>query len=163
MFGLFAKAAAGASLSPAARAALKFVEGIGAAAFVSALPVVAQMLASQLNAGAVNWTATGQTALACVVMAFLLALAKYYKSHGDAPLASVAQQAADSFAKYAALPNDVVAELEASGLPNTADAGALGAASVLPTSGPLTGDATASSDAPAIVPVVADAAVVAHG
>lgn len=126
MLSIFRAAAAGANLSPAARAFLRFVDGLAVAAIVAALPVVAQLLAGQLDTGAVNWAQVGTIAVCGVAFAFLMALAKWARAHGDAPLADVVTQVADAVAGAGGLSNDVKQELSAAGLPNTPDPGPLG-------------------------------------
>lgn len=130
---IFQAAASGANLSPMARAVLRFVEGLVVAALVVVLPVLGQLLATQLNAGAINWTQVGTVALSGFVFALLMALSKWAKAHGDAPLADAAQALAGSVANAGGLSSDVVAELDAATLPDTPDAGPLGIVGTLAT------------------------------
>ena len=80
---IFGKARAGENLSPAARAFLRLVEGLAATAIVAALPVVSDAL----SRGAVDWADVGRAALAAGATAVGLAILKYFKAHGDTPLA----------------------------------------------------------------------------
>lgn len=123
---IFSRAAAGLSLSPAARALLRLIDGLIVAALVTALPVIAQLLANRLDAGAVDWRQMATLALASLAFAFLMALAKYAKAQGDAPLADVATHVADSVAAVGGLSSEVKSELSPDGQPNTPDSGPLG-------------------------------------
>lgn len=78
------------NLSPAARAFLKLVEGFVLAGFATALPVVAPLLAAQ----SINWHLVIETGAGAFGVAFLMAVSKFYKAHGDAPLATLAADAA---------------------------------------------------------------------
>lgn len=127
---LFARGAAGLNLSPMERAVLRFCEGLIVSALITALPVIAQLLASELNAGAVDWRQTGTLAVACVAFAFLMALSKWAKAHADQPLAAplgdLAAQAANAVASAGGLSSEVKSELSPDGQPNTPDSGPLG-------------------------------------
>src|SRR5258708_813452 len=86
---IFAKARAGANLSPAQRALLKLIEGFAIAGVVAALPVLALALGQE----SVNWTAVGRVALGTFSTAALMAAVKYLKAQGDAPLTTEPQKA----------------------------------------------------------------------
>ena len=79
---IFRKSSQGLNLTPAERSFLRLLEGLLAAALVAALPVVADALSH----GAVNWSDVGRAALAAGATAVLLALLKWAKAQGDAPL-----------------------------------------------------------------------------
>ena len=79
---IFRKSSQGLNLTPAERSFLRLLEGLLAAALVAALPVVADALSH----GAVNWSDVGRAALAAAATAVLLALIKWAKAQGDAPL-----------------------------------------------------------------------------
>lgn len=81
---IFGKARAGENLSPAARSFLRLLEGLLITAIVAALPVVSDAL----SRGAVDWADVGRAALAAGTTAVGLAILKYAKAHGDAPLPS---------------------------------------------------------------------------
>jgi hypothetical protein len=86
---MFAKANAGMSLSPLQRAILRFVEGAIVATAVSMLPALSAALANQ----APDWASVGKTALATFAVVVLLAMSKWAKAHGDAPLGQLATDA----------------------------------------------------------------------
>jgi len=86
---IFAKANAGASLTPIQRAILRFIEGAVVATVVSMLPALSAALSSQTP----DWIAVGRTALATFAVVLLLALSKWAKAHGDAPLGKLADDA----------------------------------------------------------------------
>lgn len=113
---LFAAARAGMPLSPGQRAALKAFEAIAYAALVSFFGVIP---AITNGFTAVNWGVI----LGALGMAFLVALSKYLKAHGDAPLGDVADLAAQKLADVAGIPNAAKTELEAAGLPDTPTVG----------------------------------------
>lgn len=79
---MFRRALAGQQLAPVERAILRLIEGLVATALVAALPIIADALAQQ----SVNWGSVLRTALAAAGVAVLLALAKYARAHGDAPV-----------------------------------------------------------------------------
>lgn len=90
---IFTKAAANLPLTPVQRAVLKLLEGF----FVSACLVALQTFAQYMAAGRVDVQQAGHTALIAGAVAFLLAVAKYYKAFGDTGaqvVAAVASQAA---------------------------------------------------------------------
>lgn len=100
---LFKMAAQGVSLTPGQRTILRAVEMIAYAAivaFVGVLPALTNGFTS------VNW---GVLAGALGV-AFLAALGKWFKAHGDAPLGDLADVGAHQLAEWANVPNDVVIE-----------------------------------------------------
>ena len=101
---IFRAAALGESLTPGQRALRKAVLGIIAAALVAFLASLGALTSgfSTANLGVL---------LGGLGTAFLLALQKYWTSHGDAPLASVAGAGAASLANVAGVDNDVVQEL----------------------------------------------------
>lgn len=89
---IFAQAANNQPLTPAQRAFLKLVEGF----FLSALLVAGQTFFQYAAVGAVDWQAALHTALIAGAVAFLLAVAKYYKSHGDPLIGALADTAAQA-------------------------------------------------------------------
>lgn len=112
---LFAKALAGANLSPAQRAILRAVEGILASALV-AFAVALPGLTHGFDFSQTNWGAVAGG----LAVAIILAFAKYERAHGDAPLANVAENAAGSVRAWADVPNDVVIEPELPQVPDDA-------------------------------------------
>ena len=90
---IFAQAAAGKPLTPAQRATLKLIEGFFLAGLVAAVQVFAQYLSPD---GYIDWPNVIHTAAIAGAVATLMAIAKYYKSHGDPLLATVATTAAQS-------------------------------------------------------------------
>lgn len=89
---IFAQAANNQPLTPAQRAFLKLVEGF----LLSALLVAGQTFFQYAAVGAVDWQAALHTALIAGAVAFLLAVAKYYKSHGDPVIGALADTAAQA-------------------------------------------------------------------
>jgi hypothetical protein len=81
--GVFAKARAHESLTPAQRAFLKLVEGFIIAGVVAALPVLSLALGEDSG----NWAGVGRVALGTFATAALMAAVKYLKAQGDPPLA----------------------------------------------------------------------------
>lgn len=82
MGSIFARAGAGMNLTPLERAALRALEGLAATAVVAAITAAAPLLAG----ATVNWSNVAHVALAAGITAALLAVLKYAKSFGDAPL-----------------------------------------------------------------------------
>ena len=96
MFTLFARAARYASLTPAERAVLRLVEGLTYTALLGAATACVQFLSTHPGASSeVDWQPVLRTCAAGAVVAVLLALAKYFKAHGD-PALSVALAAAST-------------------------------------------------------------------
>jgi hypothetical protein len=90
MFSLFARAARYASLTPAERALLRLVEGLVYVALLGAATACAQYLAGHPGASsAVAWQPVLQACAAGAAVAVLMALAKYFKAHGDPALGDV--------------------------------------------------------------------------
>jgi len=113
---LFSKAAAGMSLTPGQRTLLRAVEMIVYAAIVSFFGVLPALTGGFTQ---VNW---GVLAGALGV-AFLSALSKWFKAHGDAPLSDALDAAAPRLQQFAGIPNDVVIEAELPAMDGTDDAG----------------------------------------
>jgi hypothetical protein len=113
MFQVFSKAAQGANLSPAARAFLRLVEGIVAAAVVTAVPLIAQYLAGK-DFATLDYAAALRYAVATLAVALLMAGLKYAKAHADSPLveaaAGLVQQAASAIEAWGGVANDVKIE-----------------------------------------------------
>lgn len=89
---IFAQAANNQPLTPAQRAFLKLVEGFFMTAFVAAVQTFAQYSSD----GYIDWPNVTHTALIAGAVAFLLAVAKYYKSHGDPLIGALADTAAQA-------------------------------------------------------------------
>lgn len=87
---IFAKASAGLPLTPAQRAFLRLLEGF----FMTGFVVAVQTFALYSSEGYVDWANVAHTALIAGAVAFLLAVAKYYKSHGDVLVSTLASTAA---------------------------------------------------------------------
>jgi hypothetical protein len=85
---LLARARRYEPLTPLERAALRLVEGLLYVALVGAATAGAQYLAGPAGAGmgAVDWATVARVCLAGGAVAVLLALAKYFKAHGDPAL-----------------------------------------------------------------------------
>ena len=81
MFSLFARAAQGAALLPAERAALKLAQGLGTAALVAGAPIVAIALQHPTTA---DWSGTIHAAIGAAATAILLAAQKWISAKGDA-------------------------------------------------------------------------------
>jgi hypothetical protein len=75
------------SLTPAERALLRLLEGLAAVALVGAATAGAQYLSSPLGASALDWPLIARVCAAGAAVAVLMALAKYFKAHGDPTLA----------------------------------------------------------------------------
>lgn len=103
----FTRARQGLNLTPGERALLKLLEGFVMAGVVAVLPIVAPALAQQ----SVNWTLVAHTAMGTFAVAVLLAVAKFYKAQGDAPLAqplaALATTVASDVANLPGMPNAV--------------------------------------------------------
>ena len=100
--GVFAKARAHESLTPAQRAFLKLVEGFIIAGVVAALPV----LSLALGQADVNWAVVGRVALGTFATAALMAAVKYLKAQGDPPLADALTTVAGDVGRWSGV-NDV--------------------------------------------------------
>jgi hypothetical protein len=100
--GVFAKARAHESLTPAQRAFLKLVEGFIIAGVVAALPV----LSLALGQADVNWAVVGRVALGTFTAAVLMAAVKYLKAQGDPALAAVLTTVAGDVGRWSGV-NDV--------------------------------------------------------
>jgi hypothetical protein len=99
---VFAKAQAGAWLSPGQRAFLKVVDGWVAAGAFSALLFVFQLLGT----GSINWAQDWRPIVGAFLVATALAAKKYFTAQGDTQMANVAGQAAAGAAQWAGV-NDV--------------------------------------------------------
>lgn len=88
MANLLARARRYEQLAPLERAALRLVEGLFYVALVGAATAGAQYLAGPAGAGlgAIDWATVARVCLAGGAVAALLALAKYFKAHGDPAL-----------------------------------------------------------------------------
>lgn len=82
MKSLFTRASAGLTLTPWERAALRFLEGLGAAALLAGLVAIEPYL----SGAAINWGTVAHVFLTAGVSALFLALLKYARAFGDAPL-----------------------------------------------------------------------------
>jgi hypothetical protein len=91
---MLARARSYASLTPGERALLRLLEGLAAVALVGAATACIQYLASQPGAGwaAIDWPGIARVCVAGAAVAVLLALAKYFKAHGDPVLAEALGQ-----------------------------------------------------------------------
>jgi hypothetical protein len=125
MFSVFSQAAQGANLSPAARAFLRLVEGIVAAAVVTAVPLIASYLQGQ-DFAHLDYAAALRYAVATLAVALLMAGLKYAKAHADSPLVEAAsgpaQQVVSAIEAWGGVPNDVKVEPDVSGVPAPAPA-----------------------------------------
>lgn len=90
MSNLFARARRYESLTPAERALLRLLEALASVALVGAATAAAQYLAAPLGSGlaAIDWWVVARVCAAGAAVAVLMALAKYFKAHGDPALAS---------------------------------------------------------------------------
>jgi len=79
---IFDRASRGMWLSPFERAALRLLEGIAASGFVAGAVAVLPLL----GGNSVDWPSAGRVFLAAAVTAMLLAVLKYARAFGDAPL-----------------------------------------------------------------------------
>lgn len=82
MSSLFARASAGLTLTPWERAVLRFLEGLAASALMAGVTAIAPYMAGQ----AIDWRKVLSVFVTAAFMAVLLALKKYAKAFGDAPL-----------------------------------------------------------------------------
>jgi hypothetical protein len=75
-------------LTPGERAALRLIEGLIYVALVGAATAGAQYLASPAGSGlgAIDWATVARVCIAGAAVALLMALAKYFKAHGDPAL-----------------------------------------------------------------------------
>jgi hypothetical protein len=104
---LFAAARAGMPLTPGQRTVLRAIESVLLAALVSFMIVLPQ-LTNGFDLAHTNWGAMA----GAFGVAFLMALAKWFKAHGDTPLADASENAAGALREFADVPNDVVIEPE---------------------------------------------------
>jgi preprotein translocase subunit SecG len=75
-------------LTPAERAVLRLLETLAYVALIGAATAAAQYFAKPAGAGgAINWATVGRVCAAGAALAVLMALAKYFKAHGDPALA----------------------------------------------------------------------------
>jgi hypothetical protein len=91
MLSIFARARSYRSLTPAERAFLRLLEGLASVALVGAATAAAQYLSSPAPAGlgALDWALIARVCVAGAAVAVLMAVAKYFKAHGDPALADV--------------------------------------------------------------------------
>ena len=88
MSSIFARARRYQSLTPGERAFLRLAEGLVFVALVGAGTACAQYLAGPAaGIGAIDWTVVARVCAAGAAVAVLMALAKYFKAHGDPALA----------------------------------------------------------------------------
>ena len=88
MSSILARARRYQSLTPGERAFLRLVEGLAFVALVGAGTACAQYLAGPAaGIGAIDWAVVAQVCAAGAAVAVLMALAKYFKAHGDPALA----------------------------------------------------------------------------
>lgn len=89
MTQLIRRARAYQPLSPAERALLRLLEGFASVALIGAATAAAQYLAGPTGlGGAVNWGVVAHVCAAGAAVSVLMALAKYFKAHGDPTLAA---------------------------------------------------------------------------
>ena len=89
MTQLVRRARAYQPLSPAERALLRLLEGLASVALIGAATAAAQYLAGPTGLGGiVNWGIVAHVCAAGAAVAVLMALAKYFKAHGDPTLAA---------------------------------------------------------------------------
>ncbi|HEY7832741.1 MAG TPA: hypothetical protein VIG30_04145 [Ktedonobacterales bacterium] len=86
MIQLVRRARAYQSLTPAERAVLRLLETLAYVALLGAATAAAQYFAKPAG-GAINWATVGRVCAAGAALAVLMALAKYFKAHGDPALA----------------------------------------------------------------------------
>jgi hypothetical protein len=89
MSSIFARARRYQSLTPGERALLRLLDGLACVALIGGATAAAQYLSSPPSAGlaAVSWPLVVRVSVAGAAVAVLLALAKYFKAHGDPALA----------------------------------------------------------------------------
>ena len=89
MLDIFARARSYQSLTPAERAFLRLLEGLASVALVGAATAAAQYLSSPAGAslGSLDWPLIARVCVAGAAVAVLMAVAKYFKAHGDPALA----------------------------------------------------------------------------
>ena len=89
MLDIFARARSYQSLTPAERAFLRLLEGLASVALVGAATAAAQYLSSPAGAslGSFDWPLIARVCVAGAAVAVLMAVAKYFKAHGDPALA----------------------------------------------------------------------------
>ena len=89
MTQLVRRARAYQPLSPTERALLRLIEGLASVALIGAATAAAQYLAGPTGlGGAINWSVVAHVCAAGAAVAVLMALAKYFKAHGDPTLAA---------------------------------------------------------------------------
>jgi hypothetical protein len=89
MFSVFKRSANGLSLTPGERAYIKLIKGWLFTGVAAGVLVLGQYLA----AGVVDWQHITYGVIGAVVLTVLNSVEKYATSHGDTPLAIVAQVA----------------------------------------------------------------------
>ncbi|HEV2238325.1 MAG TPA: hypothetical protein VGR57_16810 [Ktedonobacterales bacterium] len=104
LLGVLARARRYAPLTPLERAALRLIEGLLYVALVGAATAGAQYLAGPAGAGhggldAIDWAGVARVCLAGGAVAVLLALAKYFKAHGDPALGQALGEAVGALAE----------------------------------------------------------------
>lgn len=106
MTQLVRRACAYQPLSPAERALLRLLEGLGSVALIGAATAAAQYLAGPTGlGGTVNWSVVAHVCTAGAAVAVLMALAKYFKAHGDPTLAAALDALGAHIAAPTAPPN----------------------------------------------------------
>lgn len=89
MTQLVRRARAYQPLTPVERAILRLLEGLASVALIGAATAAAQYLAGPSGlGGTVNWPIVAHVCAAGAAVAVLMALAKYFKAHGDPALAN---------------------------------------------------------------------------
>lgn len=109
IFDILARARAGKVLTPAERALLKLLQGLGLSAVVAGLLAAGHALAAD---GPIDGRRLVLAVGVSSLVAVLNALAKYYTARGDAPLAVALSLVADQAEQRAGL-NDIKIPLEA--------------------------------------------------
>jgi hypothetical protein len=87
-----------AALTPAERGVLRLVEGLAYAALIGAASACAQYLAARPGDNPINWSLVAQTCIVGAAVAGLMALAEYFKAHGDPALSAVLAAASQQVA-----------------------------------------------------------------
>lgn len=105
MFGLFSFSWDGKNLTPGQRALIKLVKGLIVTAIIAAAPIIAPALSGSTP---VVWADVLRTAGAAAAVAVLLAIDKYATAQGDAPLGTLAGQAADALSAKFGLNEPVI-------------------------------------------------------
>lgn len=143
---LFARAASYASLTPAERAILRLLEGLAYVALIGAATACAEYLSAHPGASsAVDWQPILRACAAGAAVAVLMALAKYFKAHGDPALGDTLGAEAAQLAQANQLdPTDAPPALPADATDAPSDAPHPGA----PASEPVTVSAGALASVP---------------